>query len=821
MLSKGLEQMALSKRIPVAKAIMLVMAVVWCGCLAAQDSKSVIKGFVTDSSGRGLAGASIVLSGSGKGTVTNKDGRFALRKTGAAAVTLEISFTGFKTQYLTLNTIEPITDIQVVLQQMDGKLAAVELTAKPDPLGSVQRMADVSGTFLMGGKKTEVIALQQVDANVTLKTGRQLFAKVPGVFVYDMDGSGNQVNIATRSLDAHRSWEYNIRYNGIITNSDMYGYPASHFNPPMESVQSIELVRGTASLQYGAQFGGMLNYVSKKADTTRKFGFESINTLGSYGLLSTYNAVGGKLGKLTYYGYFSKRVSKGYRNNASSDADAQFISLAYQVNPSLVLKAEFGHTEYLYRLPGPLNDSMFRADPRMATRSRNWYSPDIYVPSLSAEWKWRERTFLQATVSGVFGTRSSVQFIGFADAKDTINPATGQYRNRQVDIDQFNSLTAELRIRHNYTIAGKRSIVAGGVQVMHNDLHRRQQGRGTTGSDYDLTLVNPVWGRDLHFYTDNIALFAENMIYLNENFSVSPGFRWESGETDMRGQIGYYDSSKIPLTIRHQFPLFGINAQYRFGKICKIYGGISQAYRPVIFKDVIPANALEVIDPNLSDARGYNAELGVSGRWRDRVSYDVSYFHLSYLNRMGAIVMEDATGQSYNYRTNTGNSATDGLEVFLEFAMLRKVRNFSLNLFTSTAWMNARYTDAVFASAGKNYDVSGNRLESAPVLTSRNGVRAGYKMVNLSLQYSYVSETFSDPLNTVTPVANGSRGLVPAYGLWDLDLSAQIHPNLKLRAGINNLTDVQYFTKRPTFYPDLGIWPSDGRNVYLTLGVKL
>lgn len=813
--------MALSKRIPVAKAIMLVMAVVWCGCLAAQDTKSVIKGLVTDSSGRGLAGASIVLSGAGKGTVTNKDGKFTLRKPAAAVVTLEISFTGFQTQYLTLHTNESTQDIRIVLQHSDGRLDVVELRAKADPLGSVQRLPDVAVTYLMGGKKTEVIAIQQIDANITLKTGRQLFAKVPGVFVYDMDGSGNQVNIATRSLDAHRSWEYNVRYNGIITNSDMYGYPASHFNPPMESVQSVELVRGTASLQYGAHFGGMLNYVSKKADTSRPFGFESINTIGSYGLLSTYNAVGSKVGKLTYYGYFSKRVSKGYRDNASSDAEGQFISLAYQVNPSLVLKAEFGHTNYLYRLPGPLNDSMFRVEPRMATRNRNWYSPDIYVPSISAEWKWRERTFVQATVSGVFGTRSSVQFIGFSDAKDTINPATGQYRNRQVDIDQFNSLTGELRIRHNYSVAGKRSIVAGGVQVMHNDLHRRQQGRGTTGSDYDLTLVVPVWGRDLHFYTNNIALFAENMIYLNENFSVSPGFRWESGATDMRGQIGYYDSSKIPLTIRHRFPLFGINAQYRFGKICKIYGGISQAYRPVIFKDVIPANALEVIDPDLKDARGYNAELGVSGRWKDRVSYDVSYFHLSYFNRMGAMVMEDAAGQSYNYRTNTGNSATDGVEIFLEFAMLRKVRNFSLNLFTSTAWMNARYTDAVFASAGKNYDVSGNRMESAPVLTTRNGLRAGYKVVNLSLQYSYVSETYSDPLNTVTPVPNGSRGLVPAYGLWDLDFSAQIHPNLKLRAGINNLTNVQYFTKRPTFYPDPGIWPSDGRNLYLTLSFKL
>ncbi|MCF8451850.1 MAG: hypothetical protein K9G42_01530 [Pedobacter sp.] len=39
----------------------------------------------------------------------------------------------------------------------------------------------------------------------------------------------------------------------------------------------IELVRGTGSLQYGGQFGGMLNYVSKDPDSARVFTFESMN----------------------------------------------------------------------------------------------------------------------------------------------------------------------------------------------------------------------------------------------------------------------------------------------------------------------------------------------------------------------------------------------------------------------------------------------------------------------------------------------------------------------------------------------------------------
>ncbi|RYD88973.1 MAG: TonB-dependent receptor, partial [Sphingobacteriales bacterium] len=118
--------------------------------------------------------------------------------------------------------------------------------------GFTQSLPDVQGTYLLGGKRTEVVRLGEIDANIAEKNARQVFARLPGLFVYDMDGTGNQMNVATRGLDPHRSWEYNIRQNGVLTNSDMYGYPASHFSPPMESIERVELVRGTASLQYGA-----------------------------------------------------------------------------------------------------------------------------------------------------------------------------------------------------------------------------------------------------------------------------------------------------------------------------------------------------------------------------------------------------------------------------------------------------------------------------------------------------------------------------------------------------------------------------------------
>ncbi len=196
-----------------------------------------------------------------------------------------------------------------------------------------------------------MIQVQRLDANIAEKTPRQIFAKVPGVFVYDMDGTGNQTNISTRGLDAHRGWEFNIRKNGIITNSDMYGYPASHYSMPMEAVERIEIVRGTGSLQYGAQFGGMLNYVSKRPDTTRAVSFESINTIGSFNMLSTYSAISGKVGKFQYYAYYNKRVSNGYRRDSRTDFDAQSVMLIYTPSSSVRLKAEVARSNYVYRYP--------------------------------------------------------------------------------------------------------------------------------------------------------------------------------------------------------------------------------------------------------------------------------------------------------------------------------------------------------------------------------------------------------------------------------------------------------------------------------------
>ncbi len=682
----------------------------------------------------------------------------------------------------------------------------------------VETLPDVHGTYLMGGKRSEVIRLSDIDANIAEKTPRQVFARIPGVFVYDMDGTGNQINIATRGLDPHRSWENNIRQNGVITNSDMYGYPASHYSPPMESIERVELVRGTASLQYGAQFGGMLNYVTRQADTTRRFSFQTVNSAGSYGLLSSYNAIGGRVGKWTYYAYYYRRHSDSYRQNSRSDAQAQFGSLHYQASQRLGLTAELGRSTYTYQIPGPLTDAMFAQDPRQSTRSRNYFNPDIYIPSLKLDWQLSARTRLLWTTSAVLGARNSVQLDAFATVPDTISRATGQYRARQVDIDNFNSYTTEVRLLHRYHLAGVKAILAAGVQLISTDLHRRQLGVGTTASDFDLTLTSP-FKRDLHFRTKNLAAFAESQIYLTPRLTVSPGIRIEDGSTLMRGTISYYDPLNLPTDISHRFALLGVNAQYRVNELVKVYGGWSQAYRPIVFKDIIPTSVYERIDKNLKDAYGYNAEIGLDGRWKG-LHLNITVFDLLYRNRLGTLLLTNPDGSNYIFRTNIGDSRSTGVEALLETQLLR-TNTFLLSGFTSTAYNNARYIAGRVSAGTENRTVTGNQVESAPRWTSRNGLTARYRTASMTLQYSYVAQTFSDALNTPTPSANGAVGPVPAYSLWDLSGTWRINRSVTVRGNVNNLLNKQYFTKRPTFYPGPGVWPSDGRSGVLTVGLTI
>lgn len=685
-------------------------------------------------------------------------------------------------------------------------------------LNRVRVMPDVQGTWLYAAKSSALLSVSQQPGDMSIKSGRQLLAKIPGVFVYDMDGPGNQLNISLRGLDSHRGWELNTRKDGALINSDMYGYPATHFSIPVEAIDQIELVKGTGSLQYGAQFGGMLHYRTKQPDTSRTFSGSVILQGGSYNMLSQFITAGGKTGKLSWQAWVYRKNRDGYRDGEHTSATAASLMLRYEFSKNWQARLEWNTSKYQYKIPGPLNDAQFSANPRQATRTRNYFSPDLSLPVLHFDGTIHKHTRVEFTASAILGTRNSILFDKPANVRDSISSNTLQYANRQIDIDRFRSITTETRLLHQY---GKQlaHTLAAGFQYMNNDLHRRQLGKGTTGADYDLTLVDPVWGRNLHFKTSNLAFFAENNLSLGHGWQLNAGFRAEYGVSNMSGTMTYYPVNLIPLEIKHAFILPGISVAWKPNAISEFFAAWSQAYRPVLFKDIIPAATYEKVNPGISDSRGSTIETGWRGQYK-RLRWDITGFYVYYGNRVGMIAETDGAGQLQLIRANIGNSVSYGVECYVQSDWQLAPQTF-LSVFTATSLLHAEYRNALIRTGSVNKDVSGNSVEAAPGLISRNGISLKSRNFNSGIQWSYTARSFSDPLNTVNAVqGTGSAGVVPAYDVWDVFAGWQVHRQFELRGSVSNLLNRSYFTRRPLMYPGPGIWPSDGRVFNLTALLK-
>ncbi len=702
-------------------------------------------------------------------------------------------------------------------------------------LQNLERMPETKDNMIFSGKKNEVIKLNGINANLTTNNAREVFSRIPGVTILENEGSGIQINVGVRGLSPNRSWELNTRQNGYDISSDVFGYPEAYYNPPLEAVESLELIRGGASLQFGPQFGGMLNYVLKR-ETKNEFSFETQNTVGSYNLMSSYNAIGGKVGKFSYYAYNHSRSADGWRENSEYKVRNSHVFIEYAFTEKTKLSAEYTNMDYQMQQAGGLTDEQFNNNPRQSLRNRNWFGTPWNVFSINFDTKINDKLSSNTKLFGLIGERNSVGFTATPNNPDAINPVTNDYANRRVDRDFYENIGLENRNLYKFKFGTIKNNLAFGFRLYKANTNRKQEGRGTTGSEFDLTTESR-FPRDLNFYTENAALFVENQFKLTEKFSVTPGLRYEYINSIGYGRFAISSGNEIPFEekeISRSQPLFGLGIEYKFG-ITNVYANITQAYRPVLFSDITPPAVTDVIDPNLKDASGYNADLGYRGAYKNYLNFDFSLFYLSYNNRVGGIrqfINNDATQGSFLYRTNLGETINKGIEGFVNLNVTRflEVENKlgNIDLFATISFIDSRYTDfKIYSASGTTPNVvitesnlKGNRVENAPRYIHNFGLGWNKNNFSSTLQYKMSGKIFTDANNTVAPSANGLTGLLDKYHVLDLSTEYKFLKNYNLRTGINNLTDEMYATRRSGGYPGPGILPGEGRTFFLSIGAR-
>ena len=248
-------------------------------------SQDKIQGFITElSSDLAIADVSIYNSTDDIISTSNSDGYFEINVINYPA---EIIFytEGFNLKTLIVSE-KPVNKVNVSLESKIEELDEVIVRANRKKIFQIKRMKDFEQTRVFAGKKNEVILLELSMANLASNNARQVYSQIPGLNIYQNDDAGLQLNIGGRGLNPNRTANFNTRQNGYDISADALGYPESYYTPPAEALSEIEILRGAASLQYGTQFGGLINFVMKKPNVNKKIELITRNSIGSKNLIT-------------------------------------------------------------------------------------------------------------------------------------------------------------------------------------------------------------------------------------------------------------------------------------------------------------------------------------------------------------------------------------------------------------------------------------------------------------------------------------------------------------------------------------------------------
>ncbi|MBX9850273.1 MAG: TonB-dependent receptor [Cytophagaceae bacterium] len=787
-----------------------------------------IKGTIEEVGSRlKISHASVGLKNTNYYTMSNEDGNYELKNIKPGTYTLSVSILGYKAKSQEVVIVDKDLFIDLSLEPEILELDSVVIQAGKEKTFGITRLRDVEGTAIYAGKKSEVVVMEDITANTATNNSRQIYAKVSGLNIWESDGAGIQLGIGGRGLNPNRVSNFNTRQNGYDISADALGYPESYYSPPTEPLDRIEIVRGAASLQYGTQFGGLVNFRLKKGPKDKKIEVVSRGTAGSWGFFNTFNSVGGTLKKFNYYAFYQHKSGRGWRPNSEFNVNTAYTSLSYKFNSRLSLSAEYTFMSYLAHQPGGLTDKGFEENPRQSIRSRNWFRVNWNLGAVILDYRINENLKFNSRFFGIMADRSALGVLSYINRAD---PMT----ERDLWIDYFRNFGNESRLLYYYKIKKVESTLLVGFRY-YNGFTDRRQGLGndrSTGTKSDFTFDNP---DDLEYskYTfpnHNTAVFAENIFYLTQKLSIIPGIRFENIQTnasgfynivnkDLAGNIIFSQRVDESRKNNRSFVLGGIGLNYWHSNKLQFYANISQNYRSINFNDMRVVNPNIKVDPDLKDEKGYSADVGLRGNLTEIMNYDVSLFIISYNDRIGSVIKSDTiTYNIYRLRTNISNSRNLGIETFAELDIWKLIKGdkakMKLSLFSNLALIDARYIN----SQEPAYE--NKKVELVPNILLKSGLTFKKNRFAATYQFSYTSKQYTDASNAEFS-SNAVNGIIPSYYVMDLSAEYSFKKYISFTGTINNLANNMYFTRRADGYPGPGIIPSDGRSFYISVQVKL
>lgn len=222
---------------------LVLLLLFFTNSVMAQTGK--ITGTVTDKASEPIIGASVVISGTTKGAVTDIDGNFSIDAKKGDELT--ISYIGFKTQKVKVNG----GSIKVTLEEENASLDEVVV------VGAVMRKSDLTGSVAMVDSKV-------LEERPVTNVNEAIQGRMPGVSISTNANPADDSSIKIRGVNTINSGSDPIYVvDGLVMDNTYGGF--SSINP--NDVENIQVLKdASATAIYGSRgANGVVLITTKKA----------------------------------------------------------------------------------------------------------------------------------------------------------------------------------------------------------------------------------------------------------------------------------------------------------------------------------------------------------------------------------------------------------------------------------------------------------------------------------------------------------------------------------------------------------------------------
>lgn len=584
--------------------------------------------------------------------------------------------------------------------------------------------------------------------------------RIPGINIKGEEETSIVANFGIRGLSASESKSLMLE-DGVPVAPGLFIGNDRYFNPRIQRIDSVEVLKGSASLRYGpSTIGGVVNYKTRSPDD----GVSLSSRVGSFNLREVNLEAGNRSSSGDAFAGVVATMAKsdGFMDKGYEMNDIMFkAGVDLGANQRVGMKFSWHENDANISYRGLFLDD-FLAGERYNPAPDDWYLTERVAFDVNHEWQLDNGLTLNTVAYWSDMSRDYWRY----NVDTPASNAAGRWvytDNLNGNNRSFERTGIESRLSFDHALLGSTAYTEFGLRLMRetaNDTRIRAT------RDQDRTGVN-----DRHHFDEatSYAAYAQTRFSPIEHLSITPGVRVESYE-QKRTELSN-NNAKVKSKNTEVLP--GVGATFELSTAAQLYGGVYRAFSPA--SNGVALDGLQ--DQNLDGERATNYEFGLRGSTTN-VNYEVAAFFMDFSNQVVTGNSDPNLSQS-----NAGKTEHMGMEFAFDYNL---GHGFSID--TNATWIPT--------SEFKTGDNKGNRLPYAPKVLANLGLNYNHDSFSASLTAHHRGEQYGDPDNTVA-IPSGAAGgiwggLLPAYTVLDLFAQYQVSSNITLLGSVKNIADKQY-----------------------------